>query len=55
MTRKNLTLSLLTAFIFDFTSLGVVGVLVELHRTGNVVVYPETERAKINEMLFYHP
>ena len=31
----------LTALVFDFASLGVVGVLLEIHRASHVVVDPE--------------
>ena len=39
--RLSIRSGLLTAFVLDSAHLGVVRVLPEVHRTGNVVIYPE--------------
>ncbi len=36
--------NVLTALIFHFANLGVVGILLEVHRTGHVVVDPDTQK-----------
>jgi len=36
--------NVLTALIFHFANLGVVGILLEVHRTGYVVVDPDTQK-----------